>query len=69
MSSIPQSEMVVLAGDMNGHVGSNNVGCDGTHCSYRYGVRTADGSMILEFADRLPGKPSHLQYIVHEAGI
>ena len=53
MSSIPQSEMVVLAGDMNGHVGSNNVGCDGTHCSYRYGVRTADGSMILEFADGL----------------
>ena len=26
LSCIPQNEMVVLAGDMNGHVGSNSVG-------------------------------------------
>ena len=26
MSCIPQNEMVVLAGDMNGHVGRSNVG-------------------------------------------
>jgi len=31
MSCIPQNEMVVLAGDMNGHVGGSNVGYDGTH--------------------------------------
>jgi len=28
---MPQNELVVLAGDMNRHVGSSNVGCDGTH--------------------------------------
>jgi len=39
--------MVVLAGDMNGHVGSSNVGYDG------YEDRNADGSRILEFADGL----------------
>ena len=27
--------MVVLAGDMNGHVGSSNVGYDGTHGGHR----------------------------------
>jgi len=27
VSCIPQNEMVVLAGDMNGHVGSNEVSC------------------------------------------
>ena len=31
LSCIPQNEMVVFAGDMNGHVGSSNVGYDGTH--------------------------------------
>ena len=27
VSCIPQNEMVVLAGDMNGHVGSNTIEC------------------------------------------
>jgi len=31
VSCIPQNEMVVLAGDVNGHVGSSNVRNDGTH--------------------------------------
>jgi len=31
VSCIPQNEMVVFAGDMNGHIGSSNVGYDGTH--------------------------------------
>ena len=53
VSCIPQNEMVVLAGDMNGHVGSNCVGYDGTHGGYGFGDRNADGSRILEFADGL----------------
>jgi len=53
LSCIPQNEMVVLAGDMNGHVGSNCVGYDGMHGGYRFGDRNADGSRILEFADEL----------------
>ena len=36
--------MVVLAGDMNGHVGSSNAGYDGTHGGIGYGNRNADGS-------------------------
>ena len=42
--------MVVLAGDMNGHVGSSNVGYDETHGGFGYGARNADCSRILEFA-------------------
>ena len=45
--------MVVLAGDMNWRVRSRNVGYDGTHGGFGYGARNADGSRILEFADRL----------------
>ena len=50
---IPRTEMVVFAGDMNGHIGSSNVGYVGTHGGFRYSSRYADGSRILEFADGL----------------
>jgi len=53
VSCIPQNEMVVFAGDMNGHVGSSNVGYDGAHGGFQYGSRDADGSRILEIADGL----------------
>ena len=53
VSCIPRDEMVVLVGDMNGHVGSRNVGYDGMHGGFGYGARNADGSRILEFADGL----------------
>jgi len=66
VSCIPQNEMVAFAGDMNGHIGSSNVGYVGTHGGFRYGSRNADGSRILEFADGL--NFSHLQHIVYEAG-
>ena len=38
---------------MNGHVGSSNVGYDGTHGGFGYGDSNADGCRILEFADGL----------------
>ena len=52
-SCIPQNEMVVFAGDMNGHIGISNVLYDGTHGGFGYGSRNTDGSRILEFADGL----------------
>jgi len=45
--------MVVLDGDMNGHVESSNVGYDGTHGGNGNGDSNADGCRILEFADGL----------------
>jgi len=53
VSCIPQNEMVVFAGDMNGHVGSSNAGYEGTHGGFGYSSRNTDGSRILEFADGL----------------
>ena len=55
--------MVVFAGDMNGHVGSSNVGYDGTHGGFGYGSRNADGSMILEFADGLNYSRQNIQHL------
>jgi len=45
--------MAVFAGDMNWHIGSSNVGYDGTLGGFGYGSRNTDGSRILEFADWL----------------
>ena len=45
--------MAVFAGDMNWHIGSSNVGYDGTLGDFGYGSRNTDGSRILEFADGL----------------
>ena len=53
VSCIPQNEMVVFAGDMNGHIGSSNVGYGGTHGGFGYGSRNTGGSRILEVADGL----------------
>ena len=46
-------KMVVLAGDINGHVGSSNAGYNGMYGGFGHGDRNADSSRILEFADGL----------------
>jgi len=38
--------MVVLTGDMNGHVRSSNAGYDGTYVVFGYGDSNADGPRI-----------------------
>ena len=53
VSCISQNEMVIFAGDINGHIGSSNVDYDGSHGGFWYGSRNTDGSTILEFADGL----------------
>ena len=44
VSCIPQNEMVVFAGDMNGHIGSSNVGYDGKQGGFGYGSKNTDTS-------------------------
>ena len=44
VSCIPQNEITVLAGHMNGHVPSNHVGYDGLHGAFGYGDTNGDGS-------------------------
>ena len=57
----------MLAGDMNGHIGSSNFGYDGTHGGLGYGDRNGDGSRILRVCRW--AKHIHLQHFAHEAGI
>ena len=41
--------MVVLGGDLNGHVGQKSEGYEGVHGGFGYGVRNVEGEKILEF--------------------
>lgn len=47
---IEENEMVMLAGDLNGHVGEGTDGYEGVHGGKGFGNRNEEGDMILEFA-------------------
>ena len=50
-SEISRDERVVICGDFNGHVGKDADGFEGVHGGYSFGVRNAEGEMLLEFAE------------------
>ena len=50
-SEISRNERVVICGDFNGHVGKDADGFEGVHGGYSFGVRNAEGEMLLEFAE------------------
>ncbi|EYC33056.1 hypothetical protein Y032_0002g578 [Ancylostoma ceylanicum] len=67
-AAVPPEDTVIIAGDLNGHVGATK---DGYRCQggCGYGVRNSDGERILDYAEshnlviantRLRKRPSHL---------
>ena len=50
MQAVPRSERLVVAGDMNGHVGIDRDGYDGVHGGHGLGVRNEEGIKIMDFA-------------------
>src|SRR2546425_6163332 len=53
VDEIEQGELVVIGGDMNGHVGEKVAMYEGVHGGKGYGVRNTEGEMLLEFADAM----------------
>jgi len=47
---IPKDERILLAGDLNGHVGSTSSGYEGMHGGFGFGERNEEGERILEAA-------------------
>ena len=45
------NHMVIIAGDLNGHVGDNADGFEEVHGNFGFGNRNNDGLRILEFAE------------------
>ena len=48
-SKVDEKEVIILGGDMNGHVGKTTAGYEDVHGGFGYGVRNAVGERILEF--------------------
>ena len=48
-SKVDKKEVIILDGDMNGHVGKTTAGYEDVHGGFGYGVRNAEGERILEF--------------------
>jgi hypothetical protein len=47
--AVPTNENLFIGGDLNGHVGSTNVGYELTHGGFGYGSRNQEGEDILDF--------------------
>ena len=45
-----EKEMMILGGDLNGHVGEDMDGFEGVHGGNGFGNRNEDGKIILELA-------------------
>jgi hypothetical protein len=52
-SNIPTSEMIIVGGDLNGHVGVNIEGYEGVHGGFGFGMRNEEGERVLEFCDAM----------------
>ena len=50
VSTVSVSEKLLIGGDLNGHVGSTNVGFERVHGGFGYGSRSQEGEDVLNFA-------------------
>ena len=49
VSKIEEKDMLIIAGDLNGHVGKSTSGYSNVHGGFGYGTRNPEGERILEF--------------------
>ena len=62
INTIPQAELLILAGDLNAHVGERSDGYEGVHGGRGFGRRNVEGERILEMADALELKIMNTMY-------
>ena len=48
-----ENEKLIVCGDMNGHMGAEPDGFEGVYGGKGFGIRNAEGEMLLEFADAM----------------
>ena len=53
VAKINENNMVIIGGDLNGHVGREANGYEGVHGGYGYGIRNLEGERILEMGTAL----------------
>jgi hypothetical protein len=53
IDGVPENEVLLIAGDFNGHVGEKTDGFEGIHGGRGFGSRNLEGEMLLEFAESM----------------
>ena len=53
IGSVTKEERIVLAADLNGHVGQENIGDEDIIERYGAGTRNREGSMVVDFAKKM----------------
>ena len=53
VSKVGETELVILEGDLNGHVGKDGNGYDVIQGGFEYGVRNLEGERILKMGSTL----------------
>ena len=48
ISVVPSEEILLVCGDLNGHVGKTSSGFEGIHGGHGYGIRNSEGTRVLE---------------------
>ena len=48
ISVVSSEEMLLVCGDLNGHVGKTSSGFEGIHVGHDYGIRNSEGTRVLE---------------------
>ena len=51
VAKVDDKKLVIIAGDLNGHVGRSSEGYEGIHGGRGYGTRNKEGDRILEFGN------------------
>ena len=69
VASVPEEEMLLLGGDLNGHVGEHSAGFQGAHGGSGYGMRNQDGLHILDFVLPTSFQLPELSFARKEAGL
>ena len=48
ISAVPSQEMLLVCGDLNGHVGKTSSGFKGIHGGHGYGIRNSEGTRVFK---------------------
>ena len=53
LSAMEKNEIIMLCGDMNGHIGRSSSDYEGVHGGNDFGTRNSEGGRILELGDAM----------------
>ena len=67
VSKVGRNELIMIGGDLNGHVGKNASGYDGIHGDFGYGVRNLEEKRMFEMRSALDTTVCNMFFIKRDS--